>query len=227
MFKSTVKADLYNVCIELQIETVTESLSVFELKNLIENSEAYKTDQNFVRDLIETVVSERKEERNREQALELERVKLTENGSSEVAETGQMSLENSGSDVNLVNNDLYVKLGSPKLFEAQVTLASFVGDKISPRGYFEADIMIDNIVINSRIYVVDALSSDLIIGLDVLNQLEYSVVRDMRGRLCLVGWPCQSRTAEASGMAATHVPICACASGEAVEEGERKMSLEQ
>ncbi|KAF8785430.1 hypothetical protein HNY73_010965 [Argiope bruennichi] len=70
------KCDLKIVAEELG-ETVSENAKILELKKLIENSDVFKTDQEFVRGVIKSIVEDRTAKAVTEQSkLEMERMKL-------------------------------------------------------------------------------------------------------------------------------------------------------
>lgn len=67
MFKGTRKEDLLKVALELD-QIIPEKATILSLKQLIEKSEAYENDADFVKDLISTTVADRnREEEKREE----------------------------------------------------------------------------------------------------------------------------------------------------------------
>lgn len=80
MFKSARKGDLQLAATELG-EEITEKMTVTDLINLIKNNEKCKTEPEFVSNLIEGIIEDRKAEsemieKNKQLELQLEQIKL-------------------------------------------------------------------------------------------------------------------------------------------------------
>ncbi|GFY45309.1 hypothetical protein TNIN_103901 [Trichonephila inaurata madagascariensis] len=73
MFKGAKKEDLRQIAFELG-ETVTDNMTVVELTNVIKSNETFVNEPEFVKDIANTIISERKLEKESE--LELERIKF-------------------------------------------------------------------------------------------------------------------------------------------------------
>ncbi|GFR23617.1 uncharacterized protein TNCT_440241 [Trichonephila clavata] len=64
---------------EEQGETIPDNAKIFESKKLIKNSDAFQTDQEFVRGIVKSIVEDRTTKAANEQArLELEKIKLAQ-----------------------------------------------------------------------------------------------------------------------------------------------------
>ncbi|GFY67459.1 uncharacterized protein TNIN_181951 [Trichonephila inaurata madagascariensis] len=73
MFKGAKKEDLRQIAFELG-ETVTDNMTVVELTNVLKSNETFVNEPEFVKDIANTIISERKLEKESE--LELERIKF-------------------------------------------------------------------------------------------------------------------------------------------------------
>ncbi|GBM34770.1 hypothetical protein AVEN_7825-1 [Araneus ventricosus] len=72
------KIDLKLLAEELG-ETVPDNAKIFEIKELIENSDLFKTDKEFVRGVVKSIVEDRTtKEFNNQSALEIEKIKLAQ-----------------------------------------------------------------------------------------------------------------------------------------------------
>lgn len=82
------------------------------------------------------------------------------------------ALVDTGCQLNLIREDVYGTLGSPELKSTDVVLTGFGKNYVSPRGYFPADVQIDDDTFSTDFYVVseDTLKLPAIIGNDVLDQ---------------------------------------------------------
>nr|XP_042913786.1 uncharacterized protein LOC122273874 [Parasteatoda tepidariorum] len=78
MYKNTRKEDLLQIAFELGI-TVLENATLITLKGLIESSEVFKANVDFVKYLVASTVEERKAREDNESAkIELEKIKLAQ-----------------------------------------------------------------------------------------------------------------------------------------------------
>ncbi|GFY54297.1 uncharacterized protein TNIN_496521 [Trichonephila inaurata madagascariensis] len=73
MFKGAKKEDLRQIAFELG-QTVTDNMTVVQLTNVIKSNETFVNEPEFVKDIANTIISERKLEKESE--LELERIKF-------------------------------------------------------------------------------------------------------------------------------------------------------
>ncbi|XP_023234497.1 uncharacterized protein LOC111634047 [Centruroides sculpturatus] len=85
-------------------------------------------------------------------------------------------LIDTGSDVTMIPRHFYDKVGTPKLNSDGASLIGLDGNSISPLGFFESEIKIDEYSLPANIYVVEGdLCNSIIIGIDVLNKLNFSI----------------------------------------------------
>ncbi|GBN34706.1 hypothetical protein AVEN_197155-1 [Araneus ventricosus] len=60
-------------------ETVPDNAKIIEIKEFIENSDLFKTDKEFVRGVVKSIVEDRTtKEFNNQSALEIEKIKLAQ-----------------------------------------------------------------------------------------------------------------------------------------------------
>ncbi|GBM48087.1 hypothetical protein AVEN_34408-1 [Araneus ventricosus] len=72
------KIDLKLLAEELG-ETVSDNAKICEIKELTENSDLFKTDKEFVRGVVKSIVEDRTtKEFNNQSALEIEKIKLAQ-----------------------------------------------------------------------------------------------------------------------------------------------------
>ncbi|GFQ67385.1 hypothetical protein TNCT_718131 [Trichonephila clavata] len=108
MFRGARKEELILIADELG-EIINPEMKVLDLKNLILNSDKYKTDKVFIDDYLDSIIADRKskeeQERLTEQSkLEIEKIKL-EQIKLEI-ELGKINLERVKLDSQRDSNDL-------------------------------------------------------------------------------------------------------------------------
>lgn len=81
----------------------------------------------------------------------------------------------SGSDMKMVNNDLYRVLGIPNLSENGVKLTGIRGDGVIPSDFYNANIQIDDISVNCDIYVLQDLQYEMLLGNNCLSKLNFEI----------------------------------------------------
>ncbi|GBN43865.1 Transposon Tf2-9 polyprotein [Araneus ventricosus] len=82
-FKTSILYNLKKIDLKLLAEelgeTVPENSKIFEIKELIENSDLFKTNKEFVRGVVKSIVEDRTtKEFNNQSALEIEKIKLAQ-----------------------------------------------------------------------------------------------------------------------------------------------------
>ena len=87
------------------------------------------------------------------------------------------ALIDTGSDVNVISTDVYLKLGSPKLNDNTVNLSGIGDNKIKTFGTFQVDIHIDDCKFNSSIHVVSekSIPYECIIGNELLSKANLNI----------------------------------------------------
>ncbi|XP_023213641.1 uncharacterized protein LOC111616467, partial [Centruroides sculpturatus] len=85
-------------------------------------------------------------------------------------------LIDTGSEITMIPRHFYEKVGTPKLNSDNASLIGLDRNSISPLGFFESEIKIDEYSLPANIYVVEGdLCNSIIIGIDVLNKLNFSI----------------------------------------------------
>lgn len=81
---------------------------------------------------------------------------------------------------NLINQNLYEKIGTPVLTDSTVHFFGFGGSKVTPIGCFEDVIAIDNECFQVKIYVVkdEAMIMEGVIGNELLSQAEVNITQN-------------------------------------------------
>lgn len=85
------------------------------------------------------------------------------------------ALVDTGSNVKLGSNNTYITLGRPKLHENDLTLPGISGNQVTPIGFITVNIEMDNYVVNTDLYIVKILNHDIILGNNVLKQLNFNI----------------------------------------------------
>ncbi|XP_067132858.1 uncharacterized protein [Centruroides vittatus] len=85
-------------------------------------------------------------------------------------------LIDTGSEITMIPRHFYEKVGTPKLNSDNASLIGLDGNSVSPLGFFESEIKIDEYSLPENIYVVEGdLCNSIIIGTDILNKLNFSI----------------------------------------------------
>lgn len=87
------------------------------------------------------------------------------------------ALIDTGSDLTLVRNECYLKMGSPKLQSSGIIFRGIGSGNIKTRGSFKTDITVDGGLYPIRMHIVsDALLKyDLLIGADFLSEVNVTI----------------------------------------------------
>lgn len=90
------------------------------------------------------------------------------------------ALIDTGSQINIINESTYKKIGNPTLSESNLYFTGFGRNKVQPIGYFKGTITIVNDSFPTTIYVVtdDVMIMEAVVGNELLSQAELTVNRD-------------------------------------------------
>ena len=83
-----------------------------------------------------------------------------------------------GSELNLVNYEIYQRTGASELFTDGIWFFSTVNEFVKPLRYFSADLHIDRIAVSAKIYVVKSLNKEVILEKDINRKLHILTDKD-------------------------------------------------
>ncbi|GFQ67418.1 gag-Pol polyprotein [Trichonephila clavata] len=175
MFRGARKEELILIADELG-EIINPEMKVLDLKNLILNSDKYKTDKVFIDDYLDSIIADRKskeeQERLTEQSkLEFEKIKL-EQIKLEI-ELGKINLERAKVDSQRDSNDLqrinpetnqtsienFIQNNSNDEF-GKITLSSAFGENVEAK-LIKTSITLDNNSLNHPMDCLVAITDKL------------------------------------------------------------------
>ncbi|GFQ99777.1 integrase catalytic domain-containing protein [Trichonephila clavata] len=175
MFRGARKEELILIADELG-EIINPEMKVLDLKNLILNSDKYKTDKVFIDDYLDSIIADRKskeeQERLTEQSkLEFEKIKL-EQIKLEI-ELGKINLERAKLDSQRDSNDLqrinpetnqtsienFIQNNSNDEF-GKITLSSAFGENVEAK-LIKTSITLDNNSLNHPMDCLVAITDKL------------------------------------------------------------------
>ena len=87
-------------------------------------------------------------------------------------------LFDTGSELNLANYETFQRLGSPELFSDEIRFSGITNELVKPLGYFSADLRIDEIDITANIYVIRDLNKEVVLGRDVISNLDLLIDKE-------------------------------------------------
>lgn len=85
------------------------------------------------------------------------------------------AIVDTAASLNVCDSDVYKMLGEPKLEIDSTTLTGIGKVIITPIGYFTCNITLDAYKIYSKIYVVEEMNSNFILGNEVLNKFNFNI----------------------------------------------------
>ncbi|KAF8778352.1 hypothetical protein HNY73_015083 [Argiope bruennichi] len=97
------------------------------------------------------------------------------------------ALCDTGSQATIINDKTYRSIGSPPLHPSYITFSGIGRDKIHSIGFFQDFITIEDTTLPAKIYVVSdtSIPLDVIIGMDFLQQTEFTFVAFVDSPECL------------------------------------------
>ena len=94
-----------------------------------------------------------------------------------IADKRMEALIDTGSSITAINETAYSLIKKPTLSQPDLTLTGLGKTKVSPLGYFNSSIKIDNNIFKAKVYVLpnNSINELAIIGSDLLSQAEVNI----------------------------------------------------
>ncbi|GBN80685.1 Retrovirus-related Pol polyprotein from transposon 17.6 [Araneus ventricosus] len=90
------------------------------------------------------------------------------------------ALCDTGSQATIINEETYLRIGSPPLYPSQITFSGIRQNTVQSIGFFEDSITVQNLTLPAKIHVLsdDTLPRDVLIGIDFLQHTQFTFDKD-------------------------------------------------